>query len=104
MDFKADPGDSDRALSDRLWEAPGMNIGFNSKINPDTCAHTHTLTVSSAGLERAICETCGHVSLAFMTDMVGDVRRSAFAREADERTISVSQPDMRVRYLATASA
>jgi len=61
-----------------------MNISFNSRPNPDTCAHADSITVNTVGLQRVICETCGHVSVNFIDDVGGKVSRAAFAREADE--------------------
>ncbi|MGH8916516.1 MAG: hypothetical protein ACRDZM_18620 [Acidimicrobiia bacterium] len=29
------------------------------------CAHRHTVVVRSSGMERIVCESCGHVSFSF---------------------------------------
>jgi len=79
-----------------------MNIGFNNRINTETCAHSATIVVNSSGLDRSICESCGHVSVSFNTDITGEVSRSAFAREADERHETMPPRDVRVRQLVSA--
>jgi hypothetical protein len=61
-----------------------MNISFNGRANPDTCAHADSITVNTVGVQRVICETCGHVSVNFIDDLGGEVSRTAFAREADQ--------------------
>jgi hypothetical protein len=38
----------------------------------------------AAGVERSICETCGHISVRFTTELSGPVYRNRFARPADE--------------------
>jgi hypothetical protein len=39
--------------------------------------------VVSNGLERVICEDCGHISIRYESMISGDVHRSMFSREAD---------------------
>jgi hypothetical protein len=46
----------------------------------DRCAHRVTLTVQSAGIERVVCEACGHVSVHFLSGLSGEVDRDRFAR------------------------
>ena len=48
------------------------------------CSHEETLTVNAAGIERVICEVCGHVSIRFHDDVLNDVERAALAREVDD--------------------
>jgi hypothetical protein len=62
------------------------------------------MVVSSNGLERSVCESCGNVSVTFNTDSAGEVSRSAFAREADERQVAAPPHDGRGRRLVSASA
>lgn len=49
------------------------------------CTHEVTVTVISNGLERVICEQCGHISIRYESMISGDVTRSQFPRRADER-------------------
>ncbi len=37
-----------------------------------------------AGLERTVCNACGHVSFASLGELTGSVERRRFARPADE--------------------
>jgi hypothetical protein len=46
----------------------------------DRCAHAVALTVQSIGIERVVCEACGHVSVHFLGGLTGEVDRDRFAR------------------------
>lgn len=48
------------------------------------CSHDQTVNVISNGLERVICENCGHVTIRYESMITGDVKRSQFPRRADE--------------------
>lgn len=48
------------------------------------CIHDETVNVISDGLERVICERCGHVTIRYESMISGDVTRSQFPRRADE--------------------
>jgi len=48
------------------------------------CLHTANLTVVSAGLERVICEACGHLSFRYLAELTGKIDRSRFLREVDQ--------------------
>jgi hypothetical protein len=47
------------------------------------CAHRSTVSVQSSGVERVVCETCGHVSVHFVADLAGEVERDRFARPVE---------------------
>jgi NAD-dependent SIR2 family protein deacetylase len=51
------------------------------------CAHDKTITVRNAGIERNVCESCGHVSFRAEDVLSGEVSRDRFEREV-ERTRS----------------
>lgn len=61
--------------------------GIERAIRPRTrsgeCRHETALSVTAAGVERSICETCGHIGVRFLTEMEGPVFRNLFARPAD---------------------
>ena len=59
------------------------------------CPHTETLITATAGLERIVCEACGHLSFNFPEVLSGPVHRRWFARPADrvEEARVVEQPD-----------
>jgi hypothetical protein len=42
-----------------------------------------TVSISSIGVERKVCEACGHVGVQFMTDLSSEVDRTRFARPGD---------------------
>ncbi len=44
------------------------------------CPHRVTVAVRSGGIERQVCESCGHVGVRFLADLSGDVERTRFAR------------------------
>lgn len=54
------------------------------------CEHTATITVSNAGIERTVCETCGHVSINAHEGLSGSAKRSQFERDT-ERAESSAQ-------------
>ena len=54
------------------------------RARPERCAHVSRISVIVAGLERTVCDTCGHVSFASSGELTGAVERRRFARPADE--------------------
>jgi len=48
------------------------------------CPHRATVSVQSAGIERVVCESCGHVSVHFLTGLAGEVDRTRFARPVEK--------------------
>ena len=40
------------------------------------CQHSVTVSVCSTGVERVVCESCGHVSVHFLTDMDSEFDRA----------------------------
>lgn len=62
-----------------------MNIGAGLAARKQrTCDHVSTITISSAGVEREICEDCGHVSFTFQDNDHDTIDRDQFARPTDE--------------------
>lgn len=49
---------------------------------PD-CEHLDTVTVRNNGIERTVCETCGHVSFKGLESLSGTASRSQFERESE---------------------
>lgn len=62
----------------------GIELAIKPRTRPGQCVHEQVLSVAAAGVERAICETCGHISVRFLSEMSGPIYRSRFARPADE--------------------
>ena len=60
-----------------------MTFGKQSRPSQDNCSHTQTISVSSSGVDRIVCEICGHVSVSFTTALTADIQRTQFARPAD---------------------
>lgn len=60
----------------------GIRATFG-KSNADPCSHTESISVYSAGVQRVICESCGHLSIRLVKGLTIPVERSMFARPAD---------------------
>ena len=56
------------------------------------CAHSETLTTITAGIERSVCETCGHLSMSYVSEFCGPVERAVFARQIDEMHAANERP------------
>lgn len=56
---------------------------MNRNRGPQECLHDETVTVASAGLQRVICEGCGHLSFRYSVELTGKVDRSRFGRDVD---------------------
>lgn len=55
------------------------------KVARTGCDHPATVTIRNSGIERTVCETCGHVSFRPLDGLSGTADRSMFER-AIERT------------------
>jgi len=47
------------------------------------CEHEKTVTIRYAGIERTICESCGHVGIRGLDGLTGTASRSQFVRESE---------------------
>lgn len=61
----------------------GLEMALRPRARSGPCAHDTMLSVTAAGVERSICETCGHISVTFVTQLSGPIYRSRFSRPAD---------------------
>lgn len=50
----------------------------------DPCQHASSVTVAAGGIERHICENCGHVSFKFADQDADEIDRDRFARAIDQ--------------------
>lgn len=48
----------------------GQQGRWVNNLGRQVCAHTVTISTVNAGLERRVCETCGHVSIRYLSDAV----------------------------------
>lgn len=64
------------------WEAQSVT---RRHVRPKRsgCSHPRSISVRSAGLERSVCERCGHMSFVFLEESSGNVDREKFARAID---------------------
>lgn len=69
----------------------GIELAIRQRVRPGECAHETVISVSTAGIQRCICETCGHISVSFEPVVSGPATRGHFARPADE-TFSPTEP------------
>ena len=58
-------------------------LGGNRKPSRGRCMHSQTVSISSAGIERLVCETCGHVSFLDRTELNSTIGREMFARTVE---------------------
>lgn len=79
----------------------GIQIAIRStRASDQPCAHVTTLSTLSSGIERKVCETCGHLSVHFHTAIRGPIDRERFARPADEGQIASRDVDQLLAGLA----
>lgn len=62
----------------RLWM-----FARKGRLAPANCEHLRIVTVRHAGIERTVCETCGHVSFRNVEGLSGAVDRSRFERNIE---------------------
>ncbi|CAN5793956.1 hypothetical protein BH23ACT4_BH23ACT4_00310 [soil metagenome] len=53
------------------------------RTRPGLCLHEQTLTTITCGLQRIVCESCGHVGVRYIRPISGPIDRRRFARQAD---------------------
>lgn len=63
-------------------------LGTIRRTDQAKCLHAQTVTVSSAGMDRVVCEACGNVSFSYGTELTSHIDRGMFARDI-ERTETV---------------
>lgn len=50
------------------------------RLAPAGCEHPNIVTIRNSGIERTVCESCGHVSLRGLEGLSGTADRSQFGR------------------------
>jgi hypothetical protein len=58
-------------------------LGGMRRPDQAKCSHAETAAVRSTGIERIVCEACGHVSFSFQTESDAEIEREMFARPID---------------------
>ena len=59
-----------------------MNLATTLAVKrQDACPHTSRVVIGTHGIERQICESCGHVSFAFRGGELSDVDRIFFTEQ-----------------------
>ncbi len=64
-----------------------IEVAIRPRTRPGECHHDHVLSITACGVERSICEICGHISVSFVSEVAGPVTRGHFARPADDADV-----------------
>ena len=83
MDPKVPIGESDPEFS-KCHGRQRTVRGRHGRPQTKGCQHEDTVTVRSAGIQRVVCEGCGHVSFDFIADLTEEIDRDQFARAQDD--------------------
>ncbi len=80
-------------MGDIQWGGIQLQLGGRLRAwRRARCKHPRRIVVRTAGLERTVCESCGHVSFEARADPLNKVKRSDFAR-ASEADVDQWKPD-----------
>jgi hypothetical protein len=58
-------------------------FGKRGRVSRAKCEHPQTISVRTAGIERVVCESCGHVSFSMVDDLIGSPSRDQFERATE---------------------
>lgn len=61
------------------------------RLAPAECDHPSRVTVRNAGIERTVCESCGHVSFRSAEELSGEADRRKFERDIERSRGAVGQ-------------
>lgn len=61
-----------------------MRIRLRRFERSGACVHQSTVEVTTNGLQRVVCEDCGHIAFRPVATLAGDIDRSRFARRSLE--------------------
>lgn len=53
----------------------------------EECLHATGVEVTTGGLKRIVCESCGHVTIRPAAELSGDRSRSRFVRRSEQSTV-----------------
>ena len=65
-----------------------LEVLLNRNRETEECLHDEIVTVVCTGLQRVICEGCGHLSFRYLAELTGNIDRSRFGREVDRLVIA----------------
>lgn len=82
----------------------GFEIAITAKRVDRECRHTQTLSTITAGLERTVCEDCGHLTISERGGLDGPIERARFARPADSLHEETESATIRERPKVTVSS
>ncbi|MEE8407512.1 MAG: hypothetical protein V3S32_10230 [Acidimicrobiia bacterium] len=90
MDRSALMGEPLTVSSDNATGGIMTLLGTRAIPNRTNCAHSKTVAIISAGIERIVCESCRNVSFMFLDDMTDEIDRDIFARTVDQEKLEAS--------------
>lgn len=61
---------------------------FLARRSPSRCKHPNTIVVRSVGMERVVCESCGHLSFAFAPEVVDVIDHDLVTTGTDQASTS----------------
>ncbi len=61
----------------------GFEMNNKRKRARGQCSHPSSVTVRNSGIERTVCETCGHISFRGLEGLTGNAQRRQFEREVE---------------------
>lgn len=53
------------------------------RLSRGPCSHPNSVTVRNSGIERTVCESCGHISFRGLEGLSGKAQRSQFERDVE---------------------
>ena len=59
-------------------------LGGRGRRGRANCKHSETIAITSAGIERIVCDACGNVSFMFLDGIMDEIDRDLFARTVDQ--------------------
>lgn len=73
--------ESARQLSPNIDIQGGLQMFVRKgRLTAAECGHPRIVTVRNSGIERTVCESCGHVSFRGLEGLSGTADRSQFGR------------------------
>lgn len=61
----------------------GFEMNKKRKRARGQCSHPSSVTVRNSGIERTVCETCGHISFRGLEGLSGKAQRRQFERDVE---------------------
>lgn len=66
-------------------------LSRKGRVARGRCDHPNTITVRNGGIERTVCESCGHITFRGLEGLSGKADRSKFERDVERTEETVGQ-------------